>query len=76
MDSVDNPPFPLWPINEFGMEEIDTIGIGEYDYYGGSVAIVEKVEASPNPSARGALLSHKASLFEDAELLFEEFLNG
>ena len=43
MDSVDDSPFPLWPIDELGVEKIDTVGIGEYDYYGGSVAIVEKV---------------------------------
>ena len=43
MDTVDDPPFPLWPIDEPGMEEINTIGFGEYDYYGGSVVAVEKV---------------------------------
>ena len=43
MDSVDSSPLPLRPIDEPGMEEADTAGIGEYDYYGGSVVVVEKI---------------------------------
>lgn len=44
MDPVDNPTFPLRPIDEPGMEEINTIGFGEYDYYSGGVIVVEEVE--------------------------------
>ncbi len=43
MDSVDDSPFPLWPIDELRLEEINTIGIGEYDNYSGGDIIVEKV---------------------------------
>ena len=43
MDSVDNTPFPVWPIDELGMEEINTIGIGKYDYYSGGIIVVEEV---------------------------------
>ena len=46
MDSVDDSPFPLWPTDEPGMEEIDTAGIGEYDYYSGGDIVVEEVMIS------------------------------
>ena len=43
MDSVDDSPFPLWPVDEPGVEEINTIGIGKYDYYSGGVIVVEEI---------------------------------
>ena len=44
MDPVDNPPFSLWPADEFRMEEIDTTGIGEYDNYSGGVVVTKKIK--------------------------------
>mgnify|MGYP003436178498 CR=1 FL=1 len=55
MDTVDDSPFPLRPIDESGMEEINTIGIGEYDYHGGSVVVAKKVR--PPAPLKGRLRS-------------------
>ena len=54
MDSVDNTPFPVWPIDEPGMEEINTIGIGEYDYYRSGVTVVEEVMISRKDAKKNA----------------------
>ena len=43
MDSVDDSPFPLRPVDEFRLEEINTTGIGEYDYYSGGDIVVEEI---------------------------------
>ena len=51
MDPVDDPPFPVWPVDEFGMEEINSIGFVEYDHYGGSDVVAEEISL-PKPLRR------------------------
>ncbi len=43
MDTVDDTPFQIRPIDEPGMEKINTIGFGEYDYYRSGIVAVEKM---------------------------------
>ena len=54
MDSVDDSPFPLWPVDELRMEEINTAGFGEYDNYSGGDIVVEEVMISRKDAKKNA----------------------
>ena len=54
MDSMDDSPVPLWPIDELRLEEINTIGIGEYDNYSGGDIVVEEVMISRKDAKKNA----------------------
>ena len=43
LDPLDNPAFPVRPVNELRLEKINTAGIGEYDCDGGGSIVVEKI---------------------------------
>lgn len=43
MDTVDDPPFPVWSVDEPWLEETNTAGIGEYGDYSGGGVVVEEV---------------------------------
>ena len=79
MDSMDDSPVPLWPIDELRLEEINTIGIGEYDNYSGGDIVVEEVRPPLNfvrnrryrlvTSERGALEYDNSGMLLDFKVV-------
>ena len=67
MDPVDNPPFPLWPIDEFGMEEFNSISIIKYAGNSRSNFVYEEVEAPYRPSPKEKASKAPGKLVWDAD---------
>ena len=54
MDTMDNPTFPIRPVDEPGLEEINSAGIDQYDRNGGGDA-VEKNNSQGECTVRACL---------------------
>ena len=43
MDTLDHSTLPLWSVDEFGLEKINSACIGKYDYNSGGDIVVEEI---------------------------------